>query len=259
MPFISASSLLAARARFVLLLTWSCWFSTQAVAEVFELRTYTVHDGKLDALNSRFRDHTVKLFRKHGMESVGYWVPADEPTASNTLIYVLRHSSREAARKSWAAFIADPEWKQVYQASREQGPIVKKVESVFMEATDYSPEYSGEASGDAATFELRIYKTEPGKLANLDQRFRDHTIRIFNRFGMTSVAYWHPTDEPDSENTLIYILKHDSREAAKESWRQFIADAEWKKVAEESQQAGRILKERPSAIFLKATDYSAIK
>ena len=106
---------------------------------VFEMRTYTTHPGKLDALNARFRDHTTRIFKKHGMENVGYWVPQDEPGHSNTLIYVIAHKSRDAAKKSWDAFRADPEWKKVAAESEANGKIVAKVESVFMEPVDYSP------------------------------------------------------------------------------------------------------------------------
>jgi len=246
------------------LLAWLVAAPAIASAEVYELRTYTTHEGKLDALNARFRDHTVRLFQKHGMESVGYWVPTDEPKSKNTLIYVLKHKSREAAKASWQAFLADPEWKRVAEESEKDGRIlVKAPESVFLNATDYSPasspdEKSGKKSADAV-FELRIYRTSEGKLQNLDARFRDHTIRLFNRHGMRSVAYWHPADEPDSKDTLIYILRHESRDAAKASWQAFVADPEWKQVAQESEKDGRILRERPESIYMKATDYSAIQ
>lgn len=95
-------------------------------AEVFELRTYTTNEGKLDNLNARFRDHTVGLFKKHGMESVGYWVPTDEAQSKNTLIYVIKHASRDAAKASWQAFLADPEWKVVAKASQVDGQILAK-------------------------------------------------------------------------------------------------------------------------------------
>lgn len=106
---------------------------------VFELRTYTTNQGKLDALQARFRDHTTKLFERHGMTNVGYWTPQDAPGSQNTLIYILAHENREAAKKSWDSFRNDPEWKKVQQASEANGKIVSKVESVFMEPTDYSP------------------------------------------------------------------------------------------------------------------------
>jgi hypothetical protein len=106
---------------------------------VFEMRTYTAMPGKLDALNARFRDHTTRLFKKHGMTNIGYWVPQDEPRHSNTLIYVLAHESKDAATKSWAAFRADPDWQKAAKESELNGKIVEKTESVFMDATDYSP------------------------------------------------------------------------------------------------------------------------
>ena len=230
-----------------------------ARGEVYELRTYTTHEGKLDDLNRRFRDHTVELFRKHGMESVGYWVPVDGPKSKNTLIYVLRHESRKSAKESWKGFIADPGWKKAFQASRKDGPLVKKVDSVFMAATDYSPKDWKGKPGSEAVFELRIYKTGEDRLAKLDTRFRDHTMRIFSRFGMKSVAYWHPLDEPGSKDTLIYILKHSSRQASGESWSSFVKDEEWKKVFQASRKNGPLLRERPESIYMKATDYSAIK
>ncbi len=232
----------------------------EARADVYELRTYTTNEGKLDNLNARFRDHTVQLFNKHGMESIGYWVPTDGPTAENTLIYVLRHKSRDAAAASWKAFLADPEWQKVARESQVDGQILAKApEAVFMTETDYSPKFSSGDKGDGAAFELRIYRTNEGKLGNLDARFRDHTIRIFNRHGMQSVAYWHPTDEPSSRDTLIYIIRHKSRDAAKASWKSFGADEEWREVAKQSQKDGRFLRERPEAIYMKATDYSAIQ
>ncbi|HTM49905.1 MAG TPA: NIPSNAP family protein [Bryobacteraceae bacterium] len=119
------------------------WFMKTNPAEaasgrVFEMRTYTTHPGKLDALNARFRNHTTRIFKKHGMENVGYWVPQDEPAHGNTLVYIIAHKSREAAKKSWDEFRADPEWKKVAAESETNGKIVAKVESVFMDPTDYS-------------------------------------------------------------------------------------------------------------------------
>jgi hypothetical protein len=114
--------------------------SAQAQGQkVFELRTYTSPDGRLGDLQARFRNDTLRIFAKHGMHNVGYWVPADTPAASNTLIYILAHDSREAATKSWAAFREDPEWRAVAERTQANGPIVSKVESVFMTATDFSP------------------------------------------------------------------------------------------------------------------------
>lgn len=108
-------------------------------ARIFELRIYHTHPGKLDDLHARFRNHTNRLFVKHGITLIGYWTPAQGPEAENTLIYIIAHESREAAKKSWAAFRADPEWKKAYADSRRDGPIVARVESKFLNPTDYSP------------------------------------------------------------------------------------------------------------------------
>ena len=106
---------------------------------VFEIRTYYTLPGRLEALNKRFRDHTMKLFVKHGMTNVAYWTPQDSPGKDNTLIYVVSHASREQAKTNWAAFIADPEWQKVAEESQKDGKIIEKIESVFVDATDYSP------------------------------------------------------------------------------------------------------------------------
>ena len=106
-------------------------------SRVYELRTYTCYDGKLDALKARFRDNTIRIFKKHGIESVGYWVPEDE-RSKNTLIYIVVHPSREAADQNWKAFADDPEWKKVAADSEANGKIVQKVERVFMEPTEFS-------------------------------------------------------------------------------------------------------------------------
>jgi hypothetical protein len=105
---------------------------------LFEIRTYTTEPGKLDALNARFRHHTTKLFEKHGMTNIGYWTPVDEPRSKDTLIYVLAHETAEAAKKSWDGFRNDPEWIKARTDSEAAGPIVRKVESVYLSPTDYS-------------------------------------------------------------------------------------------------------------------------
>jgi len=119
------------------------WLARPAMVEaqsprVYELRTYHCMPGRLEALKSRFRDHTVKLFAKHGMKNIGYWVPADAPDSQNTLIYIIAHESRAAAEKSWTEFREDLEWKTVRDASEKDGKIVEKVDSVYMTPTDFS-------------------------------------------------------------------------------------------------------------------------
>lgn len=113
--------------------------SQPAPAHIYELRTYTAAEGKLDAVSARFRDNTRRIFDRHHMKSVGYWLPSEGPMAGTTLIYILEHANREDARKNWAEFNADPEWQKVKAESEVNGRIVAKADSVFMNATDYSP------------------------------------------------------------------------------------------------------------------------
>ena len=110
----------------------------QVPARVFELRTYTTNPGRLDALHARFAQHTIRLFERHGMTNIAYFSPQNIPLSDNTLIYVLAHDSRESAKASWAAFLEDPEWQRAYRESVRDGPIVENIESIFLEATDYS-------------------------------------------------------------------------------------------------------------------------
>ena len=105
---------------------------------VYELRTYTTVDGRLPALEKRFRDHTMRFFEKHGMQNVGYWIPIQQP---NTLIYILAHDDMESAKLSWKSFSSDAGWGRVAKESQKDGRILIKggVKSVFMKAADYSP------------------------------------------------------------------------------------------------------------------------
>ena len=105
---------------------------------VFEMRTYYAHPGKMTALHARFRDHTNKLFVKHGMTLIGFWIPTDPKGAEETLFYIVAHPSEEAAKKAWDEFRKDPDWLKAKAESEKNGPIVSKVEFKFFNATDYS-------------------------------------------------------------------------------------------------------------------------
>lgn len=129
---------LSLKATLPLICIFSLWASNVAADQhnLYELRTYYANEGKIDALHSRFRDHTMTLFEKHGIKNVAYWSPAEQP---NTLIYLIAHKSADAAKANWTAFVQDPEWVEVYQASSADGPLVEKIDSVYMSKTDYSP------------------------------------------------------------------------------------------------------------------------
>lgn len=106
---------------------------------VYELRIYHTYEGKLPALLARFRDHTTKLFEKHGMKNVAYWTATDDPQKSNTLVYILAHPSREAADANWKSFRVDPDWIAARDQSEAAGKLVEKIDSTFLTPTDFSP------------------------------------------------------------------------------------------------------------------------
>jgi len=106
------------------------------IAPLYEMRTYTTNEGKLDNLHSRFSDHTMTIFEKHGMTNIGYWIPTDKP---NTLVYIIAHKDADSAQANWKAFVSDPEWQKVYAASIADGVLVNNIESVFMTKAPYSP------------------------------------------------------------------------------------------------------------------------
>ena len=116
-----------------------CAQESQTTSRVFELRTYYLNEGKLDDLHKRFRDHTCQLLKKHGAELIGFWTPTDDKDGKGgKLIYLVAFPSREAAKKTWEAFGKDPEWIKAREESHRNGVLVKRVESVFLEPTDYS-------------------------------------------------------------------------------------------------------------------------
>ena len=170
---------------------------------IYELRIYTANPGKLDALNARFRDHTCKLFEKHGMANIGYWVPLDNP--DNKLIYIIAHANRPTAEKSWKEFISDPDWQKAQKASEIDGKLVSKIDSKLMSATDYSPPIKAPTGGEHL-YELRTYTTEPGRMDAANARFRDHTIKLFDKHGTSNVGYWSLRSKATkaADTTLIY-------------------------------------------------------
>jgi NIPSNAP len=139
---IAVCALAIAGAVMVSVLAQSGGNSVAKDSRVFEMRTYYAAPGKLENLQARFRDHTLKLFEKHGMTNIGYWVPVDEKTgqpSGNTLVYIVAFPSLEARAKSWDAFRADPAWTTVRDESEKNGKLLEKIDSVFLNATDYSP------------------------------------------------------------------------------------------------------------------------
>jgi len=224
---------------------------------VFELRTYYAPPGRLDDLHARFRDHTIKLFEKHGLTSIGYWTPIDNP--ENKLVYLLAFPSEEARQQAWKAFFADADWKRVRERSEVAGKIVDKIESVVLGLTDYSPPVKP-AAGGKRVFELRTYTASPGNLANLNARFRDHTVKLFAKHGITCFGYWCPREgQPGAGETLVYLVTHPSVEAAKAAFDAFRADPDWivaRKASEDKAGGPLTVTDGVKSVFMAATDYS---
>ncbi|HEY1172600.1 MAG TPA: NIPSNAP family protein [Verrucomicrobiae bacterium] len=227
----------------------------------FEMRVYTANPDKMEALHARFRDHTLKMFEKHGIESIGYWVPVDNK--ENKLYFLIAYPSREARETLWQKFQDDPAWKKAKADSEKNGALVSKADSTFLQATDYSPVAKASKAGAERVFELRTYTATTNNLGNLNARFRDHTVKLFSKYGMTNIGYWTPmADQPGAQDTLIYFLAHKSQDAAKESFAAFGKDPEWtaaRKASEEKGGGPLTIKGGVKSIFMKPTDYSPMR
>jgi hypothetical protein len=246
---------------FATLLFSGCATASKQTADsrCYEMRIYYALPGKLDDLHARFRNHTMAIFKKHGIENVGYWVPLDN--AENKLVYLLTYPNRAARDASWKAFMADPQWTEAWKESETDGPLVAKVEQIFLKTTDYSPALKTGNISKGGVFELRTYTTPPGSLPNLDARFRNHTMELFKKHGAKNWAYFHKTDDqPDASTTLIYFLAHKSQEAAKATFDTFRKDSAWIAAKEESEKNGSLtVKDGVKSLFLAPTDYSPTK
>lgn len=225
----------------------------------YELRIYHTHPGKLDDLHERFRNHTLRLFARHGIESLGYWVPVQNG-ADPRLFFLLRYPSRAAREASWQAFLADPEWQAAYAESHKNGELVSRVENFFLAATDYSPRVRPAVDKSARVFEFRDYTASPGNLPALHARFRNHTVKLFSKHGMRHFGYWTPlSGEPGADDRLMYLLWHDSTAAAKASFDAFRRDPAWTAAREASERAAGGSLTAPGGVkstMLVATDYS---
>ncbi len=229
--------------------------SADAQDRLYELRTYTTNEGKLENLHDRFRDHTMELFEKHGMQNHVYWVPTEGEGADNTLVYIISHEDQAAAKKSWDGFRNDPDWKTVATESEKDGKILaKRPDAIYMKPTDFSPQ-NFESADQPRLFELRTYTTAEGRLPALLQRFRDGELKLFEKQGMTNVAYFTPVEMP---NTLIYVVAHKDAAARKKAWDGFRNDQEWQQLWEQSTKDGKIVIKVDSQL-LTPVDYSPMK
>ena len=228
---------------------------------LYELRVYHCHPGRAAALHTRFQKRTIGIFKRCGMEVMGFW---DVNGKENDVVYMVRHKNREAREKAWKAFGKDPEWTLAVKESEEKdGPIVAKADTYLFNATDFSPAVKTGQKGDARLYELRTYTSSPGNLERLVQRFRGGTVKLFEKHGMENSVYGTlDADQPAAKETLIYLLVHKSEAARNESFKNFGADPDWKAhLAKSEQDAGGPLT-APGGVkseLLKPTSYSPMR
>ena len=226
---------------------------------LYEMRVYYAEPGKLDGLVARFRNHTTKLFAKHGMANEGYWLPIDNK--ENKLVYVLSYPNRAAREKSWQAFMNDADWKKAAADSEKDGKLITKIDNFYLKTIDFSPKKIAKKGTANRVFELRTYKATPGNLPGLLARFRDHTTKLFEKYGMTNLWYWTFTEkEQGADDMLIYILSHPSREAGLEAFKKFGADPAWQAARKASEEkASGSLTVSVESLYMVPTDFSPVK
>lgn len=233
----------------------------------YELRTYWTHPGRRDALHQRFQKRTIGIFRRCGMDVIGFWNPLPGPGApanhENMVVYLLRFKDRESRDKSWQAFGKDPEWPIALKESEAVGgPIVDKAESIVLDTVDFSPEMR-RRRGAPRLFELRTYTATPGNRERLVDRFRRATFDLFRKHGIENGVYGIPqADQPGAADKLIYFVMHKDAESRSKSFAAFGADPAWKVAREASEAAAGGSLTIPGGVeslLLVPTDYSPLK
>lgn len=223
----------------------------------FELRTYHCNESKRPDLIRRFQDHTLRLLERHGITNVAYFLPTDQN--NNTLTFVLAYPDKASREVRWNNFANDPEWKEAARQSEANGKLVAKVDQTFMTVVpELSPKIKKLKARQGRIFELRTYHLLPGKLENIDVRFRDHTRKLFEKQGMINVVYWHTVPQDGTQPKLVYLLAHNSEAAAKASFDAFRKDPQWVKVRDASEENGKIV-EKVESVYLTPLEFSALK
>jgi hypothetical protein len=230
--------------------------ATSAEPRLYELQKFQAAPEKIDALHARLRDLQIPLLERYGIKTAGVFTPAGENP--DRLVYVLVSAdSLEDLIKGWVDFRNDPEWKKALA----EDAIVTQATRQTMRTAYWSPPFTPEKAAEPRVFELRTYTCpDRSKQVALCRRFRDHTMKLFEKYGMVNLIYWEPEDD---NRMLVYLLAHRSEAAAKESFAAFRADPDWlaaKKASEEA--AGGSLTEKENGVvsqFLEATDYSPLK
>ncbi len=268
---------------FFVFLAANFFTSTAIAAEpdtwVYELNTFTPAEGKWEQLQKHVEER-IKFFEKNGAMSVGAWMPLEGE--EKKIIFLLGYQNMNAKANADISFsdwnrgpgkrAVDPKAKKpteeeiakrqaVLEAATGKG-VIEKAESHVLTATDFSPTLDIADKGPRV-FELRTYTATPGNLPNLLARFRDHTVKLFEKHGMTNIGYWVPAGpEPEKEVTLIYLLAHKDRDAAKASFAAFGKDPAWQEARKASEVKGGgplTIKGGVQSLFLKPVEFSKLK
>ena len=230
-------------------------------ARIYLLTTIAAKPGKLEEVHSLIRDRLMPQVAKLGLPALGVFVPLEN--GAERVVCVNAFASPEAAAKAKEAIDDDAGMKAGLAKLGELTDDSREEPQRVMTATDFSPAVAVAAGKGARVFELRTYTATPGNLPLLHARFRDHTLGLFARHGMTNLWYWQlAKDQAGADNTLVYLLAHASTEAAKASFDAFRADPEWiaAKAASEAKGGGSLtVPDGVKSVFLKATDYSPLK
>jgi hypothetical protein len=240
----------------ILLLLTSFGLHAQSLptSAYFEMRTYTVHEGKMPDLIQRFQNHTRALFTKHGIENVAYFLSEEHP--EKQLTFIIGYPSASERDIRWNNFANDPEWKAVAAASEANGKIVQKVDQVFMEWAKGLN--SRKISRPSGIFQLRTYHLLPGRLDAIQSRFRDHTQALFEKQGLSNYPYWITVEKDGAQPKLVYFIGHQSKEEFNAAFGRFVADPEWLKVRDASEVSGKIV-EKIDSHFYTALPFSPMK
>lgn len=230
---------------------------------LYQLHFVQAAPGKLDALHARYRDHQIRLANKHGIESVGFFTPAGE-NPDGLIFSVVRFHEYEKSLSGWSEFVSDPEWKDVVAETEKDGPLIANMGRKYLRATHYSPLLEIKQANPERVFELRTYTCPTrAKLGYLNKRFREHTMKLFEKHGMENLIYWNRDEDREDDQMLVYMLGHKSIDAAKASFAAFRQDPDWLEAKAKSEElAGGSLTEKENGVvsqFLLPTEYSPLK
>jgi len=203
---------------------------------LFNFRILQASPDKLDALHARLRDHEIPLLEQHGIFTLAVFVPAGE-NPEQLVYFITGAEGLTAMTEGWAGSRKDPKWLEVLAETDQAGPLVAQERSKPLARTYWSPKFPPDEPIQAGVFELRTYLCpNRRKWLALMRRFRDHTKKLFEKHGMTNVVYWTDSEEPEMWEGLMYLLAHDSEEAAKKSFAAFRSDPEWLAVKQASEE-----------------------